>query len=237
MPSLIASAIRACNGRSSSRIGVDVASSPSDPSLSTSEMASLISTLQTELVGVKAELTAKVQALEGTLANLAHENTLLKRRLYGNKTERSHTSEAQLALGDLLAAEQHLQRELNAQVKDAQEAAAPEDGPAPNSSTGSAGAKPRGRRDLLASNLPHCLVEILDEELEQSGARRIGFEESKQLMFRRGGFSVLVKRVAKYEVIAEAGPTVVTVPSPETLFPRGLLHASTVAHVIASKFS
>jgi len=56
-------------------------------------------------------------------------------------------------------------------------------------------------------------------------------------MFRRGGFSVLVKRVAKYEVIAEAGPTVVTVPSPETLFPRGLLHTSTVAHVIASKFS
>lgn len=214
-----------------------MASPPSDPALSTSERALLISTLQTELAGVRAELSTKVQALESTIANLAHENMLLKRRLYGTKTERSHTSEAQLALGDLLAAEQQLQRELNQQVGGAKAAVAPEDGPAPKPPKEAAGAKPRGRRDLLASNLPHCLVEILDEELEQSGARRIGFEESKQLMFRRGGFSVLVKRVAKYEVITEAGPTVVTVPSPETLFPRGLLHTSTVAHVIASKFS
>jgi transposase len=79
-------------------------------------------------------------------------------------------------------------------------------------------------------------VEILDEELEAKGCRRIGFEESKQLMFRRGGFWVLVKRVAKYEVIEDGGPTVVTVPSPETLFPRALLHTSTVAHLMTSKF-
>ena len=48
--------------------------------------------------------------LEETIANLAHENMLLKRRLFGNKTERSQTSEMQLALGDLLAAEAQLQR-------------------------------------------------------------------------------------------------------------------------------
>jgi len=72
--------------------------------MSVEEMTTLISALQTELVGVKAETTAKVASLEDTIANLAHENALLKRRLYGNKTEHSHTSEAQLALGDLLAA-------------------------------------------------------------------------------------------------------------------------------------
>jgi hypothetical protein len=55
-------------------------------------------------------------------------------------------------------------------------------------------------------------------------------------MFRRGGFSVLVKRVARYEVIQGGTPTVVTVPSPETLFPRALLHTSTVTHLITSKF-
>jgi hypothetical protein len=33
-------------------------------------------------------------------------------------------------------------------------------------------------------------------------------------MFRRGQFSVLVKRVAKYEVIEDDAPMVVTVPSP-----------------------
>ncbi len=97
-----------------------MARTPSHPTLPPSDLASLVSTLQTELAGVKAELTAKVQALEGTIANLAHENTLLKRRLYGTKTERSHTSEAQLALGDLLAAEQQLQRELAQHVDDAQ---------------------------------------------------------------------------------------------------------------------
>jgi hypothetical protein len=50
-------------------------------------------------------------ALEGTIANLAHENTLLRRRLYGNKTERSVTNELQLALGDLLAGEAQLQKD------------------------------------------------------------------------------------------------------------------------------
>jgi hypothetical protein len=43
-------------------------------------------------------------------------------------------------------------------------------------------------------------------------------------MFRTGGFAVLVKRVAKYEVIDDGEATVETVPSPETLFPRALLH-------------
>ena len=38
-------------------------------------------------------------------------------------------------------------------------------------------------------------MEILDPQREASGCRRIGFEGSMQLMFRRGGFSVLVKRV------------------------------------------
>jgi hypothetical protein len=86
--------------------------------------------------------------------------------------------------------------------------------------------KPKGRRNLLASNLPRCLVEILDEELEAKGCRRIGFEDSAQLMFRRGGFAVLVKRVARYEVIKDGAATVVTVPSPGDLVPAGA-----VAHV------
>jgi transposase len=197
--------------------------------MSTDESATLLATLQSELVGLKAETDAKVASLEDTIANLAHENALLKRRLFGNKTERSHTSELQLALGDLLAGEAALQKELDAAVAKAKDDA----GPDPKKRERPA---PSGRRDLFASNLPRCLVEILDEELEAQGCRRIGFEESKQLMFRRGGFAVLVKRVAKYEVIEDGEPTVVTVPSPETLFPRALLHASTIAHIISAKF-
>ena len=197
--------------------------------MSAEEAAGLVTALQSELVGTK----AKVISLEETIANLAQENMLLKRRLYGNKTERSHTSEAQLALGDLLAAESQLRKELDAAVAQAKKDAGAE----PNQ-PGAPGerAKPKGRRDLFASSLPRSLVEILDEELEAKGCRRIGFEESKQLMFRRGGFWVLVKRLAKYEVIEDGSPTVVTVPSPQTLFPRALLHTSTVAHLMMSKF-
>jgi len=194
----------------------------------------LVTALQSELVGMKAEMGAKVASLEETIANLAQENMLLKRRLFGNKTERSHTSEAQLALSDLLAGEARLQQELDAAVAKAKEEAGAESNPPGDASKRP---KPKGRRNLFASNLPRFPVEILDAELENDPLyRRIGFDDSAQLMFRRGGFSVLVKRVAKYEVIEGGAPTVVTVPSPKTLFPRALLHPSTVAHLMVSKF-
>lgn len=201
-------------------------------------MSTLIGALQTELVAMKAETTVKVASLEDTIANLAHENALLKRRLYGNKTERSHTVEAQLALGDLLAAETQLQKALEAAVAKAQAEGKPagRDGDANTAKDGRERAAPKGRRNLLASNLPRCPVEILDDRLEAQGCRRIGFEDSAHLMFRRGGFAVLVKRIAKYEVIEAGAPTVITAALPATLFPRGLLHTSTVAHLIVSKF-
>jgi transposase len=211
-----------------------VASTTSDASAAAApEVTSLLAALQSELVGLKAEMGAKVATLEETIANLAHENALLKRRLYGNKTERSHTSEAQLAFGDLLAAETRLQKELDeALAKAKAESGVTEQPPG----TPGERKKPKGRRNLLASNLPRCLVEILDEELEAKGCRRIGFEDSAQLMFRRGGFAVLVKRVARYEVVKDGAATVIAVPSPETLFPRALLHTSAVAHLAVSKF-
>jgi hypothetical protein len=48
------------------------------------------------------------ESLRETILNLSHENELLRRRLYGNKTERGHTSELQLTLGSLLDAEKQL---------------------------------------------------------------------------------------------------------------------------------
>ena len=161
------------------------------------DLARLNAALQAELVVIKAETTAKVASLEDTITNLAHENALLKRRLFGNKTERSHTSETQLALGDLLAAEAQLQkgstrrssapRMRSIPIRPQSRLGGPRDG---------AKAKPKGRRDLSTSKLPRCPVEILDHDLEAQGCRRIGFEDSYQLMFQRGGFAVLVKRVA-----------------------------------------
>jgi transposase len=201
-----------------------------DRSQTTEASVQLLAALQSELLGVKAEMGAKVASLEETIANLAHENALLKRRLFGNKTEHSHTSEAQLAFGDLLAKEQQLQKQLDEAVAQAEQAGGE------HPSKPGERKKPKGRRDLLASNLPRYPVEIRDADLEAKGCRCIGFDDTAQLMFRRGGFVVLVKRVARYEVVANGDATVVTVPTPVTLFPRGLLHTSTVAHIITSKF-
>jgi transposase len=209
--------------------------SESKSKLSADELATLVSALQTEVLGIKTRLTERetqVDSLEETIVNLAHENELLKRRLYGNKTERLRTSENQLALGDLLNDEKQLKKQLDealAKAKAEADQAAPPPPPA------AAKAKPKGRRDLSTSDLPQVLLEILDEDLEKT-AKRIGWDVSRQLLFRRGGFSVLVKRVAKYEVPGKDGPTVLGVPMPKTLFPRGLLHSSVVAYILVQKF-
>ena len=131
---------------------------------------------------------------------------VLKRRLFGNKTERLQTSENQVALGGLLNEEKQLQKQLNAALAQTKSSAEGDLPPAPPAEE----AKPKGRRDLSTSDLPKVLLEMLDEDLEKS-AKRVGWDVSHQLLFRRGGFSVLVKRVAKYEVPGKDGPTVLGV--------------------------
>ena len=202
--------------------------------MSAAELWAIVSAMQVELAGLKSsigERETQNDSLRETILNLTHENELLRRRIYGNKTERAHTRELQLTLGDLLDAEKRLQRQLDEAVAKTR---ADRDIQSPPNETERP--KPKGRRDLSTSDLPRFLVEILDEELEQTG-RRIGFEESLHLMFRRGGYGVLVKRTAKYEVPGKDGPTVLGVPTPKTLFRRGLLHSSVVAHILTQKFS
>jgi len=202
---------------------------------SAAELASLVAALQVELIGLKSHVTEKlvqIDSLRETVLNLTHENELLKRRIYGNKTERTQTSELQLALGDLLADEKKLQKQLDEAIGKARDA---NGDAAPAGDSGKTRPSPKGRRNLSASNLPRFLVEICDEELERT-CKRIGFDDSHQLMYRRGGFWVLVKRTAKYEVPGKDGPAVLGVQAPPTLFPRGLLHSSVVAYILVQKF-
>jgi len=197
----------------------------------------LVSALQTEVLGIKTRLNeseTRNDSLQETVVNLAHENELLKRRLYGTKTERLRTSENQLALGDLLNDEKQLQKQLDEALAKAKSETGESNDPAP-APPPPPKAKPKGRRDLLSSDLPRILVDLRDPKLEQTG-KLIGWDESPQLMYRRGGFSVLVKRTAKYEVAGKDGPTVLGVEVPETLFPRGLLHSSVVAYIMVQKF-
>ena len=140
--------------------------------MSAEVMAATIAGLQAE----RAEMAAKVVSLEESLTDLAHENAMLKRRLFGSKTERFRTSELQLALGDLLAAEVKLQADLDASIEKAKDAA-----PTPDASEGTGKARPHGRRNLFASNLPRVPVEIRDSALEARGARLIRFEARSRL--------------------------------------------------------
>jgi transposase len=195
-------------------------------------MAATIAGLQAELAAERAAAAVKVAALEDSLTDLAHENALLKRRLFGTRTERSVTSELQLALGDLLATEAKLQEDLDASVEKANG-----DTPTPESPERKGKPRPHGRRDLFASNLPRVSVEIRDTAREAAGARLIRFEDSAQLGYRRGGFFVVIKRVAQYEVASDGEATVVAATPPEALFPKALLHTSTVAHLLTSKFA
>jgi transposase len=204
--------------------------------MSLGDLAATVSAMQAQLVGVETrmrESEAQNASLRETIVNLTHENQLLKRRVYGNKTERTQTSELQLSLGDLFEADKRLQKQLDEAVAKAGGEAAASTSP---DAQPKAKAKGTGRRDLLASNLPRVLLEIRDEELEKT-AKLIGFDEALHLMFRRGGFSVLVKHTAKYEVAGKDGPTVLGVETPKTLFPRGMLHSSVVAHILVQKFS
>src|SRR4051812_44454961 len=120
------------------------------------DLARQLAALQAELVAIKAESTAKVSSLEETIGHLAHENELLKRRLFGNKTERSRTSELQLALGGLLAGEAELQRELDDAVGKVQDAVDPDPKPAKG-----ARPAPKGRRAILFAYAEHHTSEFV----------------------------------------------------------------------------
>src|SRR4051812_17778920 len=200
-----------------------------DAARHSTETDAVQSSLQAELVSLKLQ----IEALHETLGNLTHENDLLKRRLFGTKSERSRTSEMQLTLGELFDAQKALQKKLDEAVqKAADEAGSGGEPRAPGRRKTHGG----GRPQLELSRLPRVVVEIPDPDLEAT-AKRIGYDDSYLYLRQRGGWSVLVKRTIKYEVTGPSGPTVVAAPQPKMLFRKGLLHSSVVAHLLVQKFA
>jgi transposase len=196
----------------------------------------------TALRDVITSLEGKHAALESALIGHANEIEILKRRLFGPRTERGGTSELQLTLGDLLADDARLQKELEAAAKPDDAEASEPGGPESTKGEGAGDkanqdrARPKGRRDLSLSKLPKVVVEFTDPELAKKG-RLIGYDESRQLMREPGGFKVLVRRTAKYELPArDGGKTVLGVEMPRTLFPRALLHTSAIAWLAVEKY-
>ncbi|MBL0196376.1 MAG: hypothetical protein IPQ09_19545 [Myxococcales bacterium] len=131
-----------------------------------------------------ASLQGRSPRFESALTNHASENELLKRRLYGTKSERSGTSELQLTLGNLLADQAKLKRSSTrsrSNLRGPRERTARRSrhragfAPPPPEEAESEKPRPKGRA-ISASKLPRVVVEIRDGGAEASGGRLIDWE-------------------------------------------------------------
>ncbi len=184
-------------------------------------------------------LEGKNSALNSSLLAYIAENDLLKRKLFGTKSERTNTSEFQLLLESLFPENAALREELAGALAPGN-SGANEDGEPAKTGSGDKEkkprAKPKGRRDLSASNLPRITCDIDDPELAKRG-RLIKYQSTFELMHVRGGLRVLEKRTAVYEVEVAGEKTVLGAEQPSRLFPRSLCHTSVYAWLAVEKFA
>jgi transposase len=192
---------------------------------------------QSRIAALEAALAAEHATVvevtrERDLLRVAHERLrleleLLKRRIFVAKAERVDTAQLELEFAKKLA-------ELN-ELADTPKPAPSEGSTAPRN-------KPRahGRRDLKQWPLEEERIEIKDELFEQlvaaGKAKRIGFEESSKLAYKRGGLRRLVVARMKYAAVNKQGESEVeTAPMPKETFARSLAAPSLLAHVAVAK--
>jgi hypothetical protein len=187
------------------------------------------------LRAIVTSLEGQTNALQSALVTHATELELLRRKLYGTKSERTNTDEFQLLLEGIFGETTALQRHLDDAQRE-RDGQAGGDGDAPQGNAPKDRPKPKGRRNLSASKLPRVTVDISDAELAITG-RFIGWDESFQLLYVRGGFRVLVKRVARFEVDKAGEKSALRVEQPRALFPRALCHTSVFAWLAVQKFA
>ena len=194
-----------------------------------------MATLQAEIAQIRLESSEQLSELMKVVAALREENQLLLRRLYGNKTERQNTNEAQLAFAELLKDKQALQRELATALDEAAALNTNGEAPSEDDSDPPKDRRGGGRRNLAESSLPRRYVTITDVRYEGK-FRRAGFDTSYQLYRQRPEFCVLVKQTVKYEVTTASGTAVLSAEQPKSLIQRPLLHTSTIADIMHTKF-
>lgn len=189
-----------------------------------------------------AAMTAERDKLRRAYEQVKEQLELLRRRIFGAKAERVDSTQLEMEFRQAQAKLEALAVALGEPV------AQPSDTPPPASPPPPAAKprpKPKGRRDLASENMPEERVEILDPVLEAT-AKRIGFEESSRLGYRRGGPVRLVVARATYKVERSSADThaeqdepvfdLVTVKKPKELVERGLLAPSMVAHMLVRKY-
>jgi transposase len=164
-----------------------------------------------------ARLAEKLQEAQSSYARLHRAYThaleqlqLLRHRLFVAKAERVPAHADQLAFDALFAQVQTLQKALEQDEGDQDDARTKDDQGDPKKKKN----KPKGRRDLSKTNLPERRVEILDPNLEGK-AKRIGFEESFRLGYERGGMRRVVVARAVYDTTEPMEPVKISTSESE----------------------
>lgn len=100
--------------------------------------------------------------------------------------------------------------------------------------------RPAGRRDVKLALLPEVRHEVSAPDLEAlvdaGTAKRVGFEESSKLGYKRGGMVRVVVARVKYQLVGATGDTAIEVAdAPKTLLPRSLAAPSLLAHLVVAR--
>ena len=200
------------------------------------ELESTLAATTSDLAAARSERDKLREAWQAVKLELE----LLKKRLFVAKAERVDVEQLELEFAKKLA-------ELDALSKRLEPVppwmlATVASGSSGGGSAGPQKKKPSGRRDVRELELPEERVELVDDQLE-GVVKRLGFEESYKLAWRRGGMVRLVVARAKYQVetpqaqqeVGAAPTRVVTTELPDEAFPRLLAAPSLLAHVIVDK--
>lgn len=196
--------------------------------------AALSSTHETlsQTTATLAEVTAERDKFRRAYEQLKGQMELLRRRIFLAKAERIDTRQLELEFAELKAKLVEMAKELGDPIADIEAIGSSE---GDNGDGRPARRSPKGRRDLRDIYMPEERVEILDPALEGK-VERIGFEESCQLGYRRGGPIRIVMARAKYKVVVGDEVIVETTAKPKEIYERGMLAPSFVAHLLAKKF-
>jgi transposase len=213
--------------------------------LATAEAALAAERAMAEVERTKAEaekqradrLAAEHERLLAAFKQLQLEIKILRKGIFVASAERVDTTQLELEFAAKKAELARLSTALGPSADAGADAASEPSATPPAPPPPAKGkAKPKGRRDLRALPLAEERCEIVDAELEGK-ADRIGWEESYQIGWRKGGPVRVVIARAKYRVADEneASP-IVTAPMPPRSFGRCLAAPSLLAKIITDKY-
>jgi transposase len=213
---------------------------PAPDAVTSEALRARVAALEAELAAERARAASEHARAEKAVADHARllkayqqlqlEMDLLRRRIFVASAERLDTRQLELEFASKQAELAGLAVQLGAV------APVPSSDDASGPPAGRGKSKPKGRRNARELPIPEERHELVDPALE-GNAERIGFEESVQLGWRKGGpLRIVIARV-KYRTATEDGAsTLATAPMPKRTFARCLAAPSLLAKILVDKY-